>query len=176
MNVVRPSAEDARPGPAVRSVTTDDADHVTAIYNHYIQHTIVTFEEELVADAEMARRISDVRADGLPWLVAGDGEELLGYAYASRWRTRRAYRFAAEVTAYVSPEHGARGIGSMLYAQLLAELRDGGLHAAMGGIALPNESSVALHEKFGFRKVAHLAEVGFKLGRWIDVGYWQLLL
>jgi phosphinothricin acetyltransferase len=77
---------------------------------------------------------------------------------------------------YLAPEHGNRGIGSALYAELLAALRGSGLHAAIGGIALPNDASVALHEKFGFKKVAHFEQTGFKFNRWIDVGYWQLIL
>ncbi|HEV8248126.1 MAG TPA: GNAT family N-acetyltransferase, partial [Polyangiaceae bacterium] len=98
---------------------------------------------------------------------------IVGYAYATRWRTRPAYRFSTEITVYLDPECRRLGIGSRLYEELLAKLQARGVHAAMAGIALPNEASVALHEKFGFSKVAHFKEVGFKFNTWIDVGYWQ---
>src|SRR5262249_51445541 len=134
--------------------------------------TVATFEEVRVAAEEIARRIEEVRSLSLPWLVAEEAGRLVGYAYATRWRPRSAYRFSVEVTVYVAPGHAARGIGSRLYEELFPILEGGEIHAVMGGIALPNEASVALHEKFGMRKVAHFEEVGFKSGRWIDVGYW----
>ena len=112
----------------------------------------------------------------MPWLVAERGGAVVGYAYATRWRPRRAYRFSAEVTVYVAGGLGGQGIGSRLYERLLPVLRERGVHAAMGGIALPNEGSIRLHEKFGFTKAAHFEQAGLKFGRWIDVGYWQLLL
>ena len=160
----------------VRAVTPADAGAVAAIYNHYVLQTVVTFEEEPITAAEISRRIDEVRAGSLPWFVAERAGAIAGYAYASRWRARSAYRFSSEVTVYLAPEQGRRGIGSALYAELLSALRGSGLHAAIGGIALPNDASVALHEKFGFKKVAHFEQTGFKFNRWIDVGYWQLIL
>jgi L-amino acid N-acyltransferase YncA len=167
---------DVDPDPIVRPATAADAEAVAGIYNHYVAHTIVTFEEEAVAAAEMARRMEDVRADALPWLVAERDGAIVGYAYATKWRGRRAYRFSAEVTVYLAPDEGGRGTGSRLYERLLDELRTRRVHAVMGGIALPNDASIALHEKFGFRKVAHFEQTGFKFDRWIDVGYWELIL
>jgi L-amino acid N-acyltransferase YncA len=163
-------------GVTIRTAAAKDAEAVAWIYNHYVAKTVVTFEEELVAASEISRRIEEVQAASLPWLVAEQDDALVGYAYATRWRARRAYRYSAEVTVYVAPDRGRCGIGSRLYTQLLATLRDCGMHSAMGGIALPNDASVALHEKFGFKKVAHFEQVGFKFNRWIDVGYWQLIL
>ena len=160
----------------VRAVTPADAGAVAAIYNHYVLQTVVTFEEEPVTADEISRRIDEVRAGSLPWFVAEGAGGIAGYAYASRWRARSAYRFSSEVTVYLAPEQGRRGIGSALYAELLSALRAGGLHATIGGIALPNDASVALHEKFGFKKVAHFEQTGFKFNRWIDVGYWELIL
>jgi phosphinothricin acetyltransferase len=157
----------------IRPAAPEDAEAIAAIYNHYVLETIVTFEEEPVAPTEMARRIAEVRAASLPWLVAEEGDRLAGYAYATPWRSRIGYRFSVEVTVYAAPGQVGRGIGSSLYGELLPLLEAKGLHAAMGGIALPNDASVALHEKFGFRKVAHFRESGIKFGRWIDVGYWQ---
>jgi phosphinothricin acetyltransferase len=160
----------------IRPAEPGDAAAIAAIYNHYIAETVITFEEVPVPAAEIARRIEDVRAAGLLWLVAEQAGRIPGYAYATKWRDRSAYRFSAEVTVYLDPSDVGRGIGSKLYAELFPQLTARGVHAALGGIALPNEASIALHEKFGMRKVAHLEEVGFKFDRWIDVGYWQRTL
>ncbi len=97
-------------------------------------------------------------------------------AYAVLWKARSAYRFSVEITVYVAPGMAGRGIGSMLYSHLFAALQPLGVHAVIGGIALPNEASIALHEKFGMEKVAHFQQVGFKFNRWIDVGYWERIL
>jgi phosphinothricin acetyltransferase len=124
----------------------------------------------------MAQRIRDVSAV-LPWLVHEDAAgRVTGYAYATKWRVRSAYRFSAETSVYVAPGQGGQGIGSALYTALLAALRQRGVHMAIGGIAQPNPASVALHERLGFVKVAHFSEVGRKFDRWIDVGYWELRL
>lgn len=160
----------------IRAATAADADAVAAIYNHYVAHTIVTFEEEVVAASEMARRIRKIAAASLPWLIAERGGEVVGYAYASPWRERRAYRFSAEITVYLAPASTGGGAGSKLYEKLLSLVQLQGVHAVLGVIALPNDASVALHEKFGFSKVAHLKEVGFKFEKWIDVGYWERIL
>ena len=116
----------------------------------------------------------DVRAQKLPWLVALDADQCLGYAYATRWKERFAYRFSVESTVYLAPAASGRGLGSALYRALFDELKALGVHAVVGGITLPNPASVALHEKMGMRKVAHFAEIGFKFGEWVDVGYWQI--
>ena len=121
----------------------------------------------------MSRRIDEVRSASLPWLIAEEGGQVVGYAYARPWHSRSAYRFSAEIAVYLAADRTGRGIGSQLYDRLFPILQARGIHAAMGGIALPNAASVALHEKFGLRKVAQFQEVGFKFDRWIDVGYWQ---
>jgi phosphinothricin acetyltransferase len=113
-----------------------------------------------------------VQGASRPWLVAED-ERVLGFAYAGRWRGRCAYRFSAEITVYMDERATGRGLGSRLLTELFERLRAAGMHSVLAGIALPNEASVALHEKMGMEKVAHFGQVGFKLGRWIDVGYWQ---
>jgi phosphinothricin acetyltransferase len=163
----------AREGTTVRGATAPDAGAIAEIYNHYVAGTVVTFEEEPVSVAEIARRVEEVRSASLPWLVAEEDGHVVGYAYARPWNPRTAYRFSVEITVYLAPEHAGRGIGSKLYDELFPMLETRHIHAVMGGIALPNEASVALHEKFGLRRVALFAEVGFKFGRWIDVGYWQ---
>ena len=160
----------------IRQATSADAAAIVAIYNHYVLNTSVTFEEQAVATSQMADRIGQVQADGLPWLVLEQNGELLGYAYATKWRARSAYRFSVESTVYVKDGVTAKGLGSQLYQQLLAELKALGLHLVIGGITLPNEKSVALHEKFGFEQCGHFQQVGFKFEQWRDVGYWQKLL
>ena len=159
----------------IRPALAADAAQIARIYNHYIETTVVTFEEQAVSPAEIAHRIAEVSAT-FPWLVAEADGAIAGYAYARSWQTRSAYRFSVESTVYLAPESTGRGIGSALYSALLADLRTRGLHAVVGGIALPNEASVALHEQLGFEKIAHLKEVGWKFGRWVDVGYWELVL
>jgi L-amino acid N-acyltransferase YncA len=150
----------------------DDAGAIAAIYNHYILHSVITFEEEVIDAAEMVKRMTEVQ-EKFPWFVWEAGGEILGYAYANTWKSRCAYRNSAEVTVYLRHDAGARGIGFALYSELLARLEAMGMHAVMGGIALPNAASVALHEKCGFQKVAEFIEVGYKFGQWINVGYWQ---
>ncbi len=159
----------------IRPVASGDAAAIAAIYSHYILHSTVTFEEAAVDAAEMARRIATVQASGLPWLVA-ERDALLGYAYATPWKPRSAYRYSVEVTVYLADAARGQGIGRALYTALFDALRAQGLHAVLGGVALPNEASVRLHEAMGMTKVAHLTEVGFKFGRWLDVGYWHRLL
>jgi phosphinothricin acetyltransferase len=157
----------------VRDATRADAAAIAAIYNPYVTESIVTFEEDPVPASEIARRIEDVLSDGFPWLVAEQDRAVVGYAYATQWKGRRGYRHSTEITVYLDQACGGRGIGSELYRELFARLERKGVHVVIGGIALPNDASVALHEKFGLRKVAHFSEVGTKFGRWIDVGYWQ---
>jgi L-amino acid N-acyltransferase YncA len=160
----------------IRAVRKADTDAVAEIYNHYVRQTIITFEVEAKSSSEIYQRIRGAQSSLLPWFVAERAGEILGYACAGKWKERIAYRFSAEVTVYVKPDDTGCGIGSRLYRQLLPALRDREIHVAIGGIALPNEASVAFHEKFGFTKVAHFREVGFKFKRWIDVGYWQRIL
>jgi L-amino acid N-acyltransferase YncA len=158
-----------------RNCTTADAVALCDIYNHYIRETVVTFEETPVTRDEMSRRIEAVTAH-LPWIVWERSGSVVGYAYATTWKARSAYRFSVETTVYLAPAVVGRGIGRALYRELIVRLRALGMHCAIGGIALPNAGSVALHERMGFRKVAQFDEVGFKQGRWVDVGYWQLML
>ena len=159
----------------IRACTTADAAAICDIYNPYVRETVITFEEAPVAPAEMARRIGEVTAR-FPWLVADEQGCIVGYAYATAWKARSAYRFSVETTVYVAPGSMRRGLGTELYSELLAALRRLDVHCAVGGIALPNPASVALHEKLGFEKIGQFVEVGRKLDRWVDVGYWELIL
>lgn len=160
----------------VRTAVSADAEQIVAIYNHYVANTVVTFEEDEVSPDEMRRRMHDVFNAALPWIVAEDEGQMVGYAYATKWKARSAYRYSVETTVYLADGVAGKGFGTALYTELFRILKDRGIHAAIGGIALPNDASVALHEKFGMRKVAHFEEVGFKFGRWVDVAYWQRAL
>lgn len=159
---------------SIRDVRDSDAEALVVIYNHYIEHSAATFEEQRVDTEAFRRRIADVLALGYPWLVAEEAGELTGYAYASRWRERSAYRFSVETTVYLAPDRVGGGRGTALYRVLFERLRAQGVHTAIGGITLPNPASVALHEKLGMRQVARFPEVGYKQGQWLDVGYWQI--
>jgi L-amino acid N-acyltransferase YncA len=159
----------------VRACTPADAARICGIYNHYVRETVVTFEEVPVSVEEMSRRISDVTSR-LPWLVCERGGEVCGYAYASSWKERSAYRYSVESTVYLAADATGQGIGTLLYSALLDALRATEVHVVIGGIALPNEESVALHEKLGFTKIGHFREVGWKFDRWVDVGYWEMIL
>lgn len=161
----------------IRSASVEDAAEVVRIYNPYVADTWITFEVDPVpVSEEMADRIHDILATPLPWLVAETASGLAGFAYASKWKARHAYRFSVESTVYLDPRHAGAGIGVALYSELIAQLRRSSVHAVIGGVALPNAASVKLHERLGFEKVAHFRQTGFKQSRWIDVAYWQLLL
>lgn len=160
----------------IRDAIPTDAAAIAAIYNHYIERTTITFEADALGDDDMRARIAKARSGGYPWLVWDDAGELRGYAYASKFRDRAAYRFTAEVTIYLAPGASRQGIGSRLYSELIARLRAAGAHLVVGVVALPNQASVALHESLGFTHVGTFSESGRKFGRWIDVGFWQLRL
>ena len=162
-----------QPGVLIRPSVDADVPRIRDIYNHYVRETVVTFEEEPLGVEEMARRIADVRKR-FPWLVVEADGVVAGYAYGALWKARSAYRFAIESTIYLAPECLGRGYGRALYTALLEALRSCDVHRVVGCIALPNEASVALHEKLGFRKIGIFDQVGRKFGRWVDVGYWEL--
>jgi phosphinothricin acetyltransferase len=159
----------------IRPCQPADAAQICAIYNPYVRETVVTFEETPVAERDMAQRIEATLAR-LPWLVWEQDGAIAGYACATPWKSRSAYRFSVESTVYVTQALARRGIGSRLLEALIADLRARNVHCAVGGIALPNPASIALHEKLGFVKIGEFKEIGYKLGRWVDVGYWELLL
>jgi len=158
----------------IRPVQEKDVDEIVTIYNYYIAETLATFEEEVITAEDMLARIKKVNVSALPWFVAEDRSgKVIGYAYATKWRERFAYRFSVEVTVYLSPNQLSKGLGSQLYTALFSDLKHRSIHSVIGGITLPNPASIALHEKFGMKQVAHFKEVGFKFEKWLDVGYWQ---
>ncbi len=158
----------------IRTVKPTDAASIAEIYNYYIRETVVTFEDEPVSTEDMQQRINSLLENHI-WLVYTQGNKIMGYAYAGPWRLRSAYRYAVETSVYLSTKAIGKGIGTTLYKTLIEQVRQKNFHVAIGGIALPNEASIALHEKCGFEKNAHFKQVGYKFGQWIDVGYWQLV-
>lgn len=159
----------------IRDVLATDGEALAAIYNPYITDGVVSFEYDAVDGEEMARRIQSITAC-YPWIVYDVDSQIQGYAYASRWKERAAYRYCAETTVYLRKGQEGRGIGTLLYAELLRRLPAHEVKIAIACIALPNEASVALHEKLGFEKVGHFREVGYKFDQWIDIGYWRKAL
>lgn len=157
----------------VRPCTPEDVPQICEIYNRYVLESTITFEEQPLELPDMAARVRAC-TQRYPWYVcANDVGAILGYAYASQWKERAAYRHTAEVTVYVRAGQTGQGVGSALYAALLPALQALDVHVMLACIALPNKPSVALHERLGFRKVAHFNEVGCKFEQWLDVGYWQ---
>jgi phosphinothricin acetyltransferase len=159
----------------IRPATTNDAEQIASLYNYYVEKTTVTFEEDSLPASEVARRITAVMLDN-PWLVAEQQGSITGYAYAAPFETRTSYRHSVETSIYLAKNKIRQGLGTDLYAALIENLRNCDRHCAIGRIALPNDASIALHEKLGFTKVAQLNEIGYKFEQWIDVGYWELLL
>jgi phosphinothricin acetyltransferase len=146
-----------------------DAAACAAIYAPFVSGSAVSFEEEPPGEDEMRERIGAARS----WLVAERDGAVAGFAYATPYRARPAYRWAVETSVYVSAAGHGRGTGRALYEALLAELESRGFRAACAAIALPNPPSVALHEAVGFAPVGIFRDIGFKAGAWRDVGWWQ---
>ncbi|MDA1006532.1 MAG: GNAT family N-acetyltransferase [Verrucomicrobia bacterium] len=159
----------------IRPATHADAEAIVRIYNHYIEETVITFEETAIDAAEIVSRMGNLDS-GFPWLVCEEEGAIIGYAYVFPWRTRAAYRHTAEASVYLEHTRRGQGTGTALYRQLIETATLRGLHILIGGITLPNPASIALHERLGFEKVAHFTEVGRKFDQWLDVGFWQLTL
>ena len=159
----------------IRAANPKDSKEIVEIYNHYVETSIVTFETELVSGDEMGDRIRAL-AQTHPWVVYEQDGQIQGYAYASPWKNRNAYKHSVEVSVYVRPGSQGHGIGSMLMRELLDRIEEIDVHCLIAGVALPNAGSVALHEKFGFNNIGQFKEVGRKFNKWVDVGYWQLII
>ncbi len=159
----------------IRPVKPSDAEDICSIYNEYIVNSRITFEEYPVTIDEIVFRIKNI-TQSYPWLVYEEAGKVVGYTYASKWKERSAYRYSVETGIYIASNFIGKGIGTILKEELIKELKIRSIHSIICGIALPNQASIALCEKFGFQKVAQFKEVGFKLGKWVDVGYWELIL
>lgn len=156
----------------IRDAVKADSQQICDIYNHYIRHSSATFEEVELDVEQIAARIAQLQQHYV-WLVFELDEKILGYAYVGQWKPRSAYRFAAECSIYLAEDAAGKGVGTALYAQLIDLLEEYPIATLVGGIALPNPASIALHERLGFRKVAEFERIGRKFGRWVNVGYWQ---
>ncbi len=159
----------------IRKAEKRDAAAITKIYNYYIKNTPVTFELKAIRPAEIAKRMKGSSRE-FPWIVGLVDGIVIGYAYASEFQERAAYKHSKELTVYLHKDYFGRGYGNRLYKKLISMLKKADCAVMIGGIALPNKASVKLHEKLGFRKVAHFKKVGRKFGKWIDVGYWERIL
>lgn len=160
----------------IRKINNNDIEAITNIYNPYILSTTITFEENPVSVSEMQERINNVHKAGLPWLVFEKEGKIVGYAYASQWKARSAYRYTVEPSIYIAQDSIKQGIGIKLFSELLSVLKKQGIKNVVGSIALPNEPSVGLHERMGFKQVGEFLNIGLKFDRKISVGYWQLEL
>ena len=155
--------------PVIRAARPADAEQVAAIFAHYVATSVATFEEVAPAAADWRRRRDDVAARTLPFLVAENGSDVCGFAYASPWRPKPAYRHTVEDTVYLSPGHTGRGIGSALLGALLTGCAAAGARQVIAVIAdTGSDVSTALHRRFGFTQAGRLSAVGRKHGRWID--------
>lgn len=156
---------------SIRPAQAEDAAALLSIYAPYVEETAISFEAEPPSLEEFRARMGP-----LPWLVARREGLALGYAYAAKHRERAAYAWSVEVSVYVARDHHRQGIGRALYTELLGVLRELGYCNAYAGITLPNPASVKLHESLGFEPVGVFKRVGYKMGQWRDVGWWQLQL
>jgi phosphinothricin acetyltransferase len=159
----------------IRLATESDAEQIQAIYAPYVIHTAISFELEPPTVEEMRGRIGDILPHW-PWLVCEQRRKILGYVYAGRHRSRAAYQWSADVSVYIDEQFHRLGIGRALYSSLFAILALQGFYNAYAGITLPNAVSVSLHESLGFQPIGVYHAVGYKLGAWHDVGWWQLML
>ena len=160
----------------IRNITLDDASAVCRIYNHYIENTVVTFETSPVTEEEIQKRICDVVESDCPWYIGEINGEIIGYVYLHNFHPREAFFKTKEVAIYLHKDYSGKGLGSVLLESLLNKINPKKIHVLMAGITIPNEKSIKMHEKFGFKQISYMKEVGWKFDQWRDVGYWQLTL
>lgn len=161
--------------PTIRLADENDASQMLEIYAPIVQETTISFELEPPSKTEFQNRIKSYQQQ-MPWLVCEINGELAGYAYANPYRTRAAYQWSVESSVYIGENHRRKGVAKALYTALFKLLQLQGFYNVVAAIALPNQPSVAVHEAVGFVSVGVFHRVGFKFGKWRDVGYWQLSL
>jgi phosphinothricin acetyltransferase len=158
----------------VRPATEDDLGAINDVYNHYVAETHVTFDDQPMSMDTRREWFSHHGGSGrYRLLVATDGDEVIGYASSSKFRPKPGYLTSVETSIYLAPDSVGRGAGAKLYTELFKSLEDEDVHRAYAGIALPNPASIALHERFGFKRVAHFTEQGRKFGRYWDVDWYE---
>tara|TARA_R110002049_G_scaffold41236_4_gene124499 strand:+ start:2010 stop:2492 length:483 start_codon:yes stop_codon:yes gene_type:complete len=159
----------------IRTFQIEDTKQLLDIYNYYVLNSVATFDDEPLSLETFSEKVTCIKED-YPFIVFEENHEILGYAYGNKFRPKPAYNKTVESTVYVKDGVHGKQIGTKLYTELLKLLKQENYHIVLGVLTLPNAASVKLHEKFGFTQVADLKQVGFKFGKWQDVGFWQLNL
>lgn len=156
-------------------MTLNDVSEIARIYAHYVTHTVVTFDTKVPSEKEMCERLQPIIRNCPAWVCVEEGK-IAGYCYAHGWKTKKAYSATAETTIYLHPDYLRKGYGRILMEQLIKDCRERSYHALVACITIPNEPSVKLHEKLGFKQVSHFHEVGRKFDKWLDVADYELIL
>jgi L-amino acid N-acyltransferase YncA len=159
----------------IRVVEEKDVAAILAIYSPFVLESSTSFEVSLPSEAEMWERILSTRNE-YPYLVYETGNTLAGYAYVSNHRQREAYRWSKEISVYIDPRFRGKRIATALYSALFSIVKMQGITNLLAGISIPNPASIGFHEKMGFRKVGEYTAVGYKHGKWHNVGWWELNL
>lgn len=159
----------------IRPFKLEDTAQLLEIYNYYVLNSTATFDLEALTFDAFFDKVNRINTD-FPFLVFEEDNTILGYAYGSKFRPKPAYNGTVESTVYVKHNAHGKQIGTLLYKALLEQLKVKKFHTVLGVLTIPNDASIKLHEKFGFKQVAELKEVGFKFGSWQNVGFWQLKL
>ena len=159
----------------IRNATIDDSKAILDIYAPYITDTCVSFETQVPTIGEFRLRVKEI-INSYPYIVCEDGNDIIGFAYASRHRERAAYKYSAEVSVYVSPAYHRCGIGKSLYMELFELLKTQDVCMVFAGITLPNDKSVGLHKAFEFKEVGVYHNAGYKFGEWLDVLWMEKLI
>lgn len=159
----------------IREVKIEDAKEIVNIYNYYINNTVVTFEEKELSIKEMEERIIEKKKHN-PWIVYEEDGKVIGYAYLSTWNPRISFRYTSEISIYFDINNLGKGRGTKLFKELIDLAPSYNVHTIVSAITMPNDVSVNLHKKAGFKQVAEFKEVGFKQNRWLDLGHFQLIL
>jgi len=160
----------------MRPYRPDDIPAVTRIYGHYVRETVITFETAEPDEAEMANRFAAIAGKGHPLLIGEVDGEVIGYAYASTYRPREAYRFTCEDSIYLAPSAVGHGIGSKMLGRLIDESSKAGLRQMLAVITAERENSIRLHAKHGFRMIGTYEALGYKFDRWLDIVHMQRAL
>jgi len=159
----------------IRKVRLDDACAICNIYNYYIENTAISFETIPVSETEMKQRINEIINTGYLFYIGEIDGKIIGYYYTHRWNNRCAYKSTVEESIYIDKDEIGKGYGTKLFEHLLKHIDKRTTHVLIAGICIPNENSVRLHEKFGFKQISHMKEIGRKFDQWQDVGHWQLI-
>ena len=160
----------------IREAKLSDSGRITEIYNHYIENSVITFEEIIISDEEIKSRIEKIQKQNYPYIIYEEDNKLLGYAYVDKWRHRSAFDITLETSIYLDKDYLNKGIGKVLYKELIARTKKLNIHSLIGVISMPNKPSQKLHQELGFQLIGNFKEIGKKFNQFIDVEFWQLRL